>query len=62
VVTSREALVLYKCSAEYNRRCERGVLWNDPALAVRWPIADPVVSEKDHRLPLLADRAEEPLL
>lgn len=53
VVTSADALVCYKCSAEYNHACERGIIWNDPSVGVDWPISDPVVSDKDRLLPLL---------
>ena len=37
----------------YNREAERGVLWNDPDLALPWPVAngDAVLSEKDKTLP-----------
>jgi dTDP-4-dehydrorhamnose 3,5-epimerase len=32
-----------------------GVAWNDPALAIPWPVSQPIISEKDHRfLPLAA--------
>ncbi len=49
LVTSHDALVLYKCSAEYNPECERGIRWDDPVIAIRWPISDPIVSEKDRQ-------------
>jgi dTDP-4-dehydrorhamnose 3,5-epimerase len=37
----------------YNREAERGVLWNDPTLALPWPVSngDAVLSEKDKTLP-----------
>jgi len=54
-VTSDEADVLYKTTAEYAPDTERGVLWNDPAVGVRWPVAEPVVSPKDARWPGLRD-------
>ncbi len=56
VVTSADALVCYKCSAEYNHACERGIIWNDPSLGIEWPISDPIVSDKDRLLPLLPAR------
>jgi dTDP-4-dehydrorhamnose 3,5-epimerase len=46
---------LYKCSDFYDRADEHGVLWNDPALRINWGIAAPLVSEKDSKLPTLAD-------
>ncbi len=54
-VTSAEADVFYKVTAEYAPELDRGVRWDDPAIGVRWPVADPVLSAKDGRLPLLKD-------
>ena len=49
--------VIYKVTADYDRAAERGVVWNDPALALPWPVAaaDAVLSDKDKILPRLAD-------
>lgn len=47
VVTSAEALVMYKCSAEYCPDCEGGIAWNDPTIGIEWPVDKPIVSEKD---------------
>jgi dTDP-4-dehydrorhamnose 3,5-epimerase len=48
--------VLYKVTAGYDRASERGVIWNDPDLALPWPVApaDAVLSDKDRALPRLA--------
>jgi len=45
--------VLYKVTGLYNRDAERGVIWNDPALALPWPVRDgeAVLSDKDRQLP-----------
>lgn len=45
--------VIYKVTAPYDKPAERGVIWNDPDLAVPWPIeaADAVLSDKDRVLP-----------
>lgn len=48
-VTSDEARVLYKCSAFYEPTQEHTLLWNDPDLGISWPVARPLVSEKDAR-------------
>ncbi|QJU57635.1 dTDP-4-dehydrorhamnose 3,5-epimerase [Sphingomonas sp. AP4-R1] len=48
--------VEYKCSNLYAPGAEGGVIWNDPAIALPWPLAgDPVLSAKDKILPTLAD-------
>jgi len=52
-VTSEESEVEYKCTDYYVPEDERGVLWNDPALAIRWPVREPLVSDKDRALPPL---------
>lgn len=52
---------LYKCSDFYDRADEHGVLWNDPALNIRWGFANPLISEKDSKLPPLADVPREVL-
>jgi dTDP-4-dehydrorhamnose 3,5-epimerase len=49
--------VIYKVSGPYDRAAERGVIWNDPDLALPWPVSpgEVVLSEKDKVLPRLAD-------
>ncbi|HET7187966.1 MAG TPA: dTDP-4-dehydrorhamnose 3,5-epimerase [Gemmatimonadaceae bacterium] len=61
VVTSEEAVVMYKCTAYYAPECERAIMWNDPALAIEWPVATPILSERDARARRLADLAEHEL-
>jgi dTDP-4-dehydrorhamnose 3,5-epimerase len=52
-VISESADFAYKCTDYYDHRDERTLLWNDPNLAIDWPIEAPIVSEKDqHGLPL----------
>lgn len=46
---------LYKCTAEYDAASERGIRWNDPDLALPWPLAEPLVSERDQALPLFSE-------
>jgi dTDP-4-dehydrorhamnose 3,5-epimerase len=48
--------VLYKVNAPYEKAAERGVIWNDPGLALPWPeVTAAIVSDKDLELPLLAE-------
>jgi len=55
IVLSESADVTYKCTEEYSPGSDRGIIWSDPDLNIRWPIHDPVLSEKDGKLPLLRD-------
>lgn len=61
VVTSESALFLYKCTEYYNKVTEKTILWNDPDLAIGWPIASPIVSDKDQRGRRLKDFPPEEL-
>jgi dTDP-4-dehydrorhamnose 3,5-epimerase len=49
--------VLYKVTASYSPKHDLGLLWNDPALGIAWPIAeaDAILSAKDKVQPRLAD-------
>jgi len=49
--------VIYKVTDVYDRPSERGVVWNDPDLALPWPVqeAEAVLSEKDRVLPRWAE-------
>jgi dTDP-4-dehydrorhamnose 3,5-epimerase len=49
--------VIYKVDAYYDREADRGILWNDPALGIGWPVAAEaaVLSEKDRAAPRLAE-------
>ncbi len=46
-VLSDEADVLYKCSHYYIAETEAGLAWDDPDVAVPWPIATPLLSARD---------------
>jgi dTDP-4-dehydrorhamnose 3,5-epimerase len=50
-VMSDEADVAYACTAEYAPAHEAGIIWNDPAIAIEWPVASPIVSAKDSANP-----------
>jgi dTDP-4-dehydrorhamnose 3,5-epimerase len=52
-VVSDRAEVLYLASTEYAPQFEAGIMWNDPALGIDWPIQNPLVSERDSSWPPL---------
>ena len=52
-VVSDDADFLYKCTEYYQPGDEIGVLWNDPAIGIQWPVSNPLLSAKDEELPTL---------
>ena len=61
VTLSDQAEVLYKTTDVWNRESERALRWDDPAVAVDWPLAQPILSDKDGVAPLLAELPAEAL-
>ena len=59
VVLSERALFSYLCTAPYDRTADAAIRWDDPALAIDWPVTDPRLSPKDRGAPLLADVAPD---
>ena len=57
-VMSAEAQVVYKTTSEYAPDLERGVRWDDPLLAIPWPIENPILSPRDSKWPALQDLAD----
>jgi dTDP-4-dehydrorhamnose 3,5-epimerase len=55
-----DTTVLYECSTQHGLGGEGGILWNDPALGIKWPDIPAVVSEKDQVAPKLADWLKDP--
>lgn len=61
-VLSDWAEVLYKCTDFYDPGGESGLLWNDSAIGIEWPIAEPILSPRDAvQPPFTPDRADFPL-
>ena len=54
VLGSEPALVTYKVDQHRSPAGERGIIWNDPTLAIPWPIETPRLSERDQAMPTLA--------
>lgn len=57
-VLSESADVAYKCTAPYRPEGEIAVAWNDPELALPWPVDEPLLSARDQAAPTLADVRE----
>jgi dTDP-4-dehydrorhamnose 3,5-epimerase len=54
-VVSPIAQVEYKCTDFYDPAGEVGIAWNDPGLAISWPVREPLLSARDRHHPTLAD-------
>ena len=57
-VLSESAEISYKCSVIYHSEDEQGIAWNDPTIGIEWPGDNPILSERDQKLPLLKDFSE----
>ena len=55
-----DSVVFYECTAEWAPGAEGGILWSDPALGIEWPDIPPIVSDKDLRMPTLAQWLADP--
>lgn len=47
--------VAYKVTAHYAPQNDAGLRWNDPDLSIAWPVEEPVLSDRDARLPFLSE-------
>ncbi len=61
VLSEDGAEIQYKCSQPYRAGDEGGVAWNDPDLAIAWPLAAPVLKPRDAAFPRLAEIAADRL-
>jgi dTDP-4-dehydrorhamnose 3,5-epimerase len=53
-VLSEAADVCYKVDAPYDKALDVTIAWNDPTLAITWPLGNPVLSERDRNAPPLS--------
>ena len=58
---SESAVFTYLCTAPYDRASDNSLRWDDPQLAIDWPLAEVSLSGKDAAAPLLADIVPERL-
>ena len=61
VTLSERALFTYLCTATYDRTADASIRWDDPTLAIDWPVSAPLLSDKDARAPLLDGMPEDRL-
>lgn len=59
--TLEDSEMIYFLSQPYDAKQDRGVRWNDPQLAIPWPVASPILSARDRALPLLSEIAQADL-
>jgi len=52
--------VFYQISVAYREDASAGLRWDDPQIAIQWPMPPAVISERDRRLPMLADIVAQP--
>ena len=52
---TEDSEVFYQMSRPYRAALARGIRYDDPALRIRWPLADPILSARDLGLPLLSE-------
>jgi dTDP-4-dehydrorhamnose 3,5-epimerase len=55
VLGDEPADVFYKVDSLYAPSTEGGIRWDDPELKIEWPVRDPIISDKDTKLPSFAD-------
>ena len=61
-VTSEAALFAYKCTDRYAPECENSILWCDETIGIDWPVANPLLYEKDKIAPRLQEIPRERLI
>ena len=59
-VLSDTADVLYRVSSYYDPALELGIAWDDPEIAVDWPVPEPVLSDRDRSAPQLTEVESSP--
>ena len=52
--------IQYKTTGIYNNKAESGILWNDPAIGIEWPLKDVMVSDKDRKAQTLVQWLASP--
>ncbi len=58
-ILSEDAEIAYKCTDYYDTADELRIIWNNPAIGVAWPLADPILSPKDRAARTLAEQFDD---
>jgi dTDP-4-dehydrorhamnose 3,5-epimerase len=61
VVLSETALFQYKCTEFYSPKDELAIRWDDPDIGIKWPLEEPVLSDRDARSPRFCELPRERL-
>lgn len=60
VTLSDWAEVCYKQTGFYNPKAEGSIIWNDPDIAITWPVSEPIISKKDSMAMTFRDYLKKP--
>ena len=60
-VLSDQAIFQYKCTEIYHPEDEYGIRWDDPQISINWSITNPVISDRDLKLPFLVEQKNLPV-
>lgn len=54
-VLQPDTIFSYKCTERFDADSDRSLRWNDPDINIKWPVSEPLVSEKDSKAPALSE-------
>ena len=55
VALSENTTIMYKMTMPYHSDKQKGIIWNDPDLAIPWPVKKPIISNRDKEFPRLTE-------
>ena len=61
VIGDEPAEVFYKVDNAYNKESESGIIYNDESLGIKWPIKNPIISQKDSQLKKFSEYKKNPV-
>ena len=61
IVISEIAIFQYKCTEVYHPEDEFGIRWDNPKLSIDWKITNPIISNRDKKLPFLSNQKDLPI-